>query len=83
MMERIVEIPDSIETIKVTFDDPLSTKMLTGMPVREEIIRCRDCKFATAVTFSALLWCSQFRDNDGEMNAVEPNDFCAWAERDE
>lgn len=42
-MERIVDIPSDIETIKVGLNDPLFTKMLTGFPVREEIIRCRDC----------------------------------------
>ena len=49
---------------------------------QEEIIRCRDCKYARK---DEPMRCYQFRFKDnGEyqgVNYVEPNGFCAWAER--
>lgn len=45
---------------------------LTG----EEIVRCRDCRFAIAKGYG----CG--RGNEEYLD-VEPNGFCAWAERKE
>lgn len=89
VMERIVDIPSDIETIKVGLNDPLFTKMLTGFPVREEIIRCRDCKQSKCYNGSWL--CLLLHVVDGDPAYVEswtyletePDDFCAWAERRE
>ncbi len=75
-MERIVDIPSDIETIKVGLNDPLFTKMLTGFPVREEIIRCRD-RDHLIECMDLDDWCSR---HESEVN---PDGFCAWAERRE
>lgn len=49
-----------------------------GCPI-EEIVRCRDCKYATADQsdhdFRELLWCNFHRMD------VKPDGFCAWGER--
>lgn len=52
-----------------------------GLP-NEEIIRCRDCKYARK---EQPMRCYQFRFKDNGnyqgVNYVEPDGFCAWAER--
>lgn len=48
----------------------------SGLYMREEIVRCRDCKYATADQsdhdFRELLWCNFHRMD------VKPDGFCAW-----
>lgn len=44
---------------------------------REEIVRCRDCKY-----YDDYTGCCTRRDNVAPM-AVTPDGFCAWAERRE
>lgn len=47
---------------------------------KEEIIRCRDCKFFDPVTEGG--YCTEMRDEDGDPVYVGGgNGFCAWAER--
>lgn len=80
-MERIVEIPDCIKSKEKA--DPFSLDY--GWPVREEIVRCRDCKSVeNTLCFS-----------DGDRGSVarnvpfcvklrretDPDGFCAWGER--
>lgn len=52
------------------------------LPVCEEIVRCRDCKFFKCETdiFPALcrLWLPR---NLSKQYGIEPNGFCAWGER--
>lgn len=80
MAEYIVRV-DEKRKLSSHPSDPLP--WLLGLPALEEVIRCRDCRFATNVTFSRLLWCDHNHNHDGEMIAVEPSDFCSWAERRE
>lgn len=88
-MERIVDIPSGIKTIKVGLNDPLFTKMLTGFPVREEIIRCRDCKHVVHTNGDWV--CGRFYRLYGDpvyieswcMHETQPDGFCAWAEKRE
>ena len=52
--------------------------------LREEIVRCRDCKHAEPDDsgrsyYKDMLWCSELGGDDSMP--VEPNDFCAWGER--
>lgn len=78
-MERIVDIPNNIERRKMTFEDELSLKMLTGMPVREEIIRCRDCFYWVDEDF-----CNnpQWHDfSSCTRPCTYPENFCSWAEK--
>lgn len=80
MAEYIVRADETRKTTDYPGD---TLSWLLGLPAREEVIRCRDCRFATEVTFSRLLWCEHNHNRDGEMIAVEPSDFCSWAERKE
>lgn len=45
--------------------------------LREEIVRCRDCKHYEAWMQGAKLECWA----NGEPFSVEPSGFCAWGER--
>ena len=55
---------------------------------REEIVRCRDCKYADE-TESGLLLCNgylvdnwdYYNDEPSIGKQVEPDGFCAWGER--
>lgn len=71
-MERIVEIPDSVKRTKV---EPFGMASLTGWPVREEIVRCKDCKRYSNTSSEYIQWCAR-----AEL-CTEPNGFCAWGER--
>lgn len=87
-MERIVDIPSGIKTIKVGLNDPLFTKMLTGFPVREEIIRCRDCKHADIASWRCNHHCFGYYDEQNEIDVImrseiRPDGFCTWAEKRE
>ena len=50
-------------------NDPLT--YLLGLPVLEEVVRCRDCK-----RFNTNETCALFDDA-----FVEPDGFCKWGER--
>lgn len=74
-MEHIVDIPDNIETINNVF----GKDWIMGLPVREEIIRCRDCCW--------LIENATPEDPDGRVHfcryigfdMAETNGYCAWA----
>lgn len=44
----------------------------------EEIVRCRDCVYFDKYENDEINVCYGF---DNEQPIVEPNGFCAWAER--
>ena len=64
-------------------------------PAREEIVRCRDCKYAQDATWPARLnipsdyldclgelvevW--DYYNDEPNMNPVKPDGFCAWGAR--
>ncbi|MBQ9002680.1 MAG: hypothetical protein IJ087_12585 [Eggerthellaceae bacterium] len=48
------------------------------LPVREEIVRCRDCAFFREKDWRCTSY--QWRNCD-ESPDVEPDGFCAWGER--
>lgn len=90
MMECIVDIPYNIQRRKMKYEEAFSIKTLTGWPVREEIIRCRDCKYHATDGITSLCnhFCVGYWDMEREEDTVtrcvvDPDDFCAWAERDE
>lgn len=82
MSERIVDLTDvqskTLEEL-VGYDALVS---LWGLPVREEIVRCKDCKqyskhewiLITDVSDVCHFW-------GGEPTKVEPDGFCKWGER--
>lgn len=47
---------------------------------REEIVRCRDCKWYRYKDMTCHSW--QFHNWDASIE-VEPDGFCAWGERRE
>lgn len=71
MAERIIDLP----TEKMTTD--------LRFWLRERIVRCKDCKYATPDTsgrkrYKGYLWCDELTEGIGFC--VAPSDFCAWGE---
>lgn len=81
MNEYVVDL-NGVETKEVVTDDD-RLMALWGLPVRERIVRCRDCKhyvdhewfIATDVSDVCHFWA------DGNGVKVEPDGFCKWGER--
>lgn len=79
MTEYVVDL-NGVETKEVVTDDD-RFMALWGLPVRERIVRCRDCKhynehewvIATDVSDVCHFW-------HGEPTKVEPDGFCKWGE---
>lgn len=46
---------------------------MTHLPVREEIVRCRDCRWCVA--YSKAAYCDQFAH---ALPTAETDGFCAW-----
>lgn len=56
---------------------------LFGNPVKERIVRCKDCKHATRDCLTASLGCRHFAWDNGvtyRQMPVKPDGFCAWGE---
>ena len=57
--------------------------------MREEIVRCRDCKYRELMTVSYLdkplsvCISEQWIGAEGDNPLVKPDGFCAWGERNE
>lgn len=62
----------------------------------EEIVRCRDCKYARimrplfyrrtekpSADIEEWYWYCQWHSNDEGASDIEPDGFCAWGERKE
>ena len=85
MSEYIVEMYDECEKYFSEYGcKPTNTQ---GFPLREEIVRCRDCAHAEPEGepprkgCEGLLWCDYLTEGIGF--SVLPHNFCAWAERKE
>ena len=77
----------------------IETEVFAGTPfvpiggtdnLREEIVRCRDCKYAvvrhplnpiTGVPAGIEDWRCDYFWNADELCEVDPTGFCAWGER--
>lgn len=44
---------------------------------REEVVRCRDCIYATG----DAIYCTEGCCDESEYRNVEPDGFCKWGER--
>ena len=63
------------------------------LPVREEIVRCKDCKHSSVSFDETRTMCRYWSMNDYDDSesshgytlypVVEPDGFCAWGERKE
>lgn len=73
MTEYVIDVPDNIECVKWSEVD--AKTRLMGLPLREEIIRCRDCKGREGDEFSSP--CPSYL-----LSGEDPDGFCAWADRD-
>ena len=51
-----------------------------GLYKREEIVRCRDCRYYQPKE-GAMLACKFEYHGFTQWKLAEPNGFCAWAER--
>lgn len=85
MSEYIVDGAVPNHTVRVEDEREVYWHM-THLPVREEIVRCRDCKHATPDTsgrkcYEGYLWCDELTEGIGF--SVAPNGFCAWGVRKE
>lgn len=82
MSEFVVDLTDvPTKTVK----DPTSSDALAhlcGLPVREQIVRCKDCEhFAVDQSdheYRSGWWCKRW-----DTNMVKPDGYCAWASRKE
>ena len=86
MAEYVVDLTNvSTKTVReLTGSEAI--ECLWGLPVRERIVRCMDCKYATPDTsgrkrYKGYLWCDKLTEGIGF--SVAPSDFCAWGERKE
>lgn len=76
MSEYIVDVGDADELHFAAFQK--RSEFCFGYPVREEIVRCRACKYAeidhSDHEYREPLWCGFHRMD------VKPGGFCAWGE---
>lgn len=87
MTERIIDLAGvaTVKSVKeLTGSDALA--YLWGLPVREEIVRCKDCKRQWVFDLSGMygthehdqMYCALVA---GHSRLVKPDGFCAWGER--
>lgn len=75
MSEYIVDGAVPNHTVRVEDEREVYWHM-THLPVREEIVRCRDCYYFT----DSPAW-PDAHECDYINRGVEPDGFCAWGER--
>lgn len=75
MAEYVVKGAEPNETVLHT-RTPNGYEEWQWLPVREEIVRCRDCRYYEPNTYSRFT-CELLTFH------VEPDGFCAWGERKE
>lgn len=85
MSEYIFDVPDSNQPIAGDTGLYYPDERDEPMMVREEIVRCRDCKHYGC--YDSSTWCSrtyeQVPSGTCDYQTVEPDGFCAWGERRE
>ncbi len=77
MSEYIVCV-DDLEESYYRYRD-IKPDTVFGHRLREEIVRCRDCKFGV----DGGKYCAEGCADSWDWRNVEPNGFCAWGERKE
>ena len=92
MAEYVVKGAEPNETVLHT-RTPNGYDEWQWLPVREEIVRCRDCEHARimrpldwrAGKPSTVIeeWHCQWHSNAEGASDIEPDGFCAWGERKE
>lgn len=89
MSEYIVDVANDDATYKRVFGK--TPGYLLGYPVRERIVRCRDCKYLDTPDWDEVLAAQHGEppascmrpDGDGDYMRfeIEPDGFCKWGER--
>lgn len=84
MSEYIVKGAEPNETVLHTMT-PNGYEEWRWLPVREEIVRCRDCTHFSEGMGTNVWLCErmEYLDLEGWTKnvRVDPNGFCAWGER--
>lgn len=62
----------------IDWDEKLVIDTFSKNSLREEIVRCRDCRFFNCLWVDCYV-CK--RNGEKFMPFVEPDGFCAWGER--
>ena len=84
MSERIIDMPD--ECLHSWQDVYYPDERDDPMPVRERIVRCRDCRHATINSLGLVKYCEMFvlPDVDGyganPQVMLPPDFFCGYGE---
>lgn len=86
MSEYIVDVGNADEEYIAYFGQ--MAEKLMGNPIREEIVRCRDCRFSYEDELGNLRcqgpliepW-DYYNDEPSDGVKIEPKGFCAWGER--
>lgn len=83
MSEYVIDLTGVEVRTGVTGNDRIAA--LWGLPVREKLVRCRDCKYETDDGYGCKFFSHyeqgayyQWEDVPAE---VEPDGFCKWGER--
>lgn len=81
MSEHVVDLTQ-VETVEGLGD--LDTyAWLTALPVREQIVRCKDCKHYKEHKWILVTDVSDVCEFFSDGVKVEPNGFCKWGVRKE
>lgn len=92
MAEYVVKGAEPNETV-LHSRTPNGYESWQWLPVRERIVRCRDCKHSSVSFDETRTMCRYWSMNDYDDSesshgytlypVVEPDGFCAWGERKE
>ena len=89
MAEYVVKGAEPNETV-LHSRTPNGYEEWQWLPVRERIVRCRDCKYAqvrhplnpiTGIPAGVEDWRCDYFWNADDLPEVEPDGFCAWGVR--
>lgn len=81
MREHVVDLT-KVETAE-GLGDVNTYEWLTALPVREQIVRCKDCKYYKEHKWILVTDISDVCEFFSDGVKVEPNGFCAWGEVNE
>ena len=81
MSEHVVDLTQ-VDTVE-GLGDVNTYAWLTALPVREQIVRCKDCKHYKEHKWILVTDVSDVCEFFSDGVKVEPNGFCAWGQVDE
>lgn len=81
MSEHVVDLTQ-VEKVESLGDYDTYT-WLTALPVREQIVRCKDCKHYKEHKWILITDVSDVCEFFSDGVKVEPNGFCKWGVRKE